>query len=63
MPAKVAGAKTTRMNLNVPTDLHQQFKVSTVVQGKDMTTVILEFLKQYVDKHYPKELSKKGRRG
>ena len=62
MPTKVAGAKTTRMNLNVPTELHHNFKVTTVVQGKDMTTVLIEFIQQYVDKHYPKDLSKKGRR-
>ena len=62
MPAKVAKEKTTRMNLNVPTSLHHAFKVTTVVQGKDMTTVVLEFIQQYVDKHNPKDLSKKGRR-
>ena len=62
MPSKVAGAKTTRMNLNVPTELHHAFKVTTVVQGKDMTTVLIDFIQQYVDKHYPKDLAKKGRR-
>jgi hypothetical protein len=62
MPAKVAGVKTTRMNLNVPTELHHAFKVTTVVQGKDMTTVLIDFIQQYVDKHYPKNLPSKGRR-
>ncbi len=62
MPSKVAGDKTTRMNLNVPSKLHHAFKITTVVQGKDMTTVLIDFIQQYVDKHYPKDLSKKGRR-
>ncbi|HWR16831.1 MAG TPA: plasmid partition protein ParG [Terriglobales bacterium] len=62
MPANVASGKTTRMNLNVPSELHHAFKVSTVLQGKDMTTVLIQFIEQYVDKHYPKQLPKKGRR-
>ena len=60
MPTKVAGVKVKRMNLNVPTDLHNSFKIATVIQGKDMTTVLIDFIQQYVDKHYPKNL--KGRR-
>lgn len=62
MPTKVAGVETKRMNLNVPTELHNQFKISTVIQGKDMTEVLIDFIQQYVGKHYPKDLSKKGRR-
>ncbi len=62
MPSKVAGAKTTRMNLNVPTELHHAFKVTTVVQGKDMTTVLIDFIQGYVEKNFPKDLGKKGRR-
>jgi hypothetical protein len=63
MPAKVAGEAVKRMNLNVPVDLHNQFKISTVIQGKDMTTVLIDFIEQYVEKHYPKNLPvKKGRR-
>jgi hypothetical protein len=62
MPTKVAGVETKRMNLNVPTKLHKQFKISTVIQGKDMTEVLIEFIQQYVDKHYPKDIPNKGRR-
>ncbi len=62
MPTKVAGVETKRMNLNVPTELHNKFKISTVIQGRDMTEVLIEFIQQYVGKHYPKDLSKKGRR-
>ena len=42
------------MNLNVPIDLHNSFKASTAAQGLDMTTVLLKYIEQYVDKHSPK---------
>ncbi len=55
--------KVIRMNLNVDANLHNAFKVATVMQGKPMTDVIVEFMQQYVQKHYPAGLEpKKGRR-
>ena len=50
-----------RMNLNVPVDLHAGFKAATAAQGKNMTDVLMEFIKEYVNKNgfNPK---KKGRR-
>lgn len=42
------------MNLNVPLELHNQFKSVTAAQGKEMTPVILEFIQSYVDKHSSK---------
>ena len=55
-----------RMNVNMNSDLHAAFKVASVAQGKDMTTVLIELVKQYVAKNYPKGLpaglKKKGRR-
>jgi hypothetical protein len=62
MAVKVAGVKVKRMNLNVPVDVHNAFKIATVLKNKDMTTVLLDFIKQYVAKHYPKKMSSKGRR-
>ena len=63
MVMKVAGVKVKRMNLNVPEVLHNQFKISTVIQGRDMSEVLIEYIEQYVEKHYPKNLNvKKGRR-
>ena len=50
-----------RMNLNVPTDLHNSFKATTAAQGLDMTTVLLEFIKNYVSKQGATP-SKKSRR-
>jgi hypothetical protein len=39
------------MNLNVETNLHDAFKASTAAQGKKMTDVLLEFIRDYVQKH------------
>jgi hypothetical protein len=48
------------MNLNVPLDLHNQFKSVTAAQGSNMTDILLEFIQQYVAEHSsPKP---KGRR-
>ena len=45
------------MNLNVPVDLHNNFKAVTAAQGLNMTDVLMEFIKNYVAKN-----SSKGRR-
>lgn len=50
------------MNLNVPVELHNNFKSITASQGLNMTDVLLEFIKQYVDKHGAAP-TKKGQRG
>lgn len=52
-----------RMNLNVPVQLHNQFKAATAAEGKDMTTVLLQYIQQYVDKHPIGKPANKGRRG
>ena len=46
------------MNLNVPIELHNNFKSITAAQGQNMTDVLMEFIRAYVAKHSPK----KGRR-
>ena len=38
------------MNLNVPIDLHNAFKSATAGKGVDMTTVLIEFIENYVGK-------------
>ena len=43
-----------RMNLNVPVELHNSFKATTAAQGKNMTDVLMEFIKDYVAKNSPK---------
>ena len=51
-----------RMNVNLPTDLHNQFKAAAAAQGLEMTTLILQFVESYVAKH-GQAPQKKGRRG
>jgi len=49
-----------RMNLNVPLELHNQFKSVTAAAGSNMTDVLLDFIRDYVAEHSsPKP---KGRR-
>lgn len=40
-----------KMNLNVEVDLHNAFKASTAAQGKSITEVLLEFIRDYVKKN------------
>ena len=55
--AKQKEEEWKRMNLNVPVGLHNSFKSVTAAQGQNMTDVLLEFIKSYVQKH-----AAKGRR-
>jgi hypothetical protein len=49
------------MNLNVPIELHNRFKSVTASQGQNMTDVLLDFIKTYVEKNGGIQ-SKKGKR-
>jgi hypothetical protein len=51
-----------RMNINVEVTLHNAFKSATAAQGADMTTVLLEFIENYVSKHGTTAPKPKGRR-
>jgi hypothetical protein len=48
-----------RMNINVEVSLHNAFKAATAAQGVDMTTVLMEFIENYVARHSSQP---KGRR-
>ena len=50
------------MNINVEVSLHNAFKAATAAQGVDMTTVLMEFIQNYVAS-YEHTASKKRRRG
>ena len=50
-----------KMNLNVEVKLVNDFKAATATQGKSMTDVLLEFIRDYVQKHQPRERRPKGR--
>lgn len=52
--AKSEEQRIKRMNLNVPLELHNSFKSVTASQGKNMTDVLLEYIKTYVDRYSPK---------
>jgi len=41
--------------------LHNDFKAVTAAQGKSMTDGLLEFIREYVQKHLPRERRPKGR--
>jgi hypothetical protein len=51
-----------RMNLNVPIELHNTFKSTTAAQGREMTSVLLDFIRGYVDKHSPSAKKPKRKR-
>jgi hypothetical protein len=48
---KKEGTGIKRVNSNVETGLHNAFKAATAAQGVDMTTVLMEFIQQYVGKY------------
>jgi len=56
------GTGIKRVNINIPTDLHNAFKSTTAAQGLEMTVVLLEFIEKYVAKNGP-ITPRKGRRG
>jgi hypothetical protein len=57
------GTGIKRVNINVEVSLHNAFKATTAAKGTDMTTVLMEFIQQYVSKHGSVTPQKKGRRG
>ena len=59
---KKEGTGIKRVNINIPTELHNRFKASTAAQGLEMTVVLMGFIEGYVAKHGPTTPQKKGRR-
>jgi predicted DNA-binding helix-hairpin-helix protein len=49
--AKKEGTGIKRVNINIEVGLHNAFKSATAAKGTDMTTVLMEFIQQYVSKH------------
>lgn len=50
-----------RVNINLEISLHNAFKAATAAQGVDMTTVLQQFIENYVGK-YGSAPKPKGRR-
>ena len=57
------GTGLKRVNINIEVSLHNAFKSATAAKGTDMTTVLMEFIQNYVGKHGNTTPQKKGRRG
>ena len=51
-----------RMNINVDTKLHNAFKAITAQQGKNMSDVLVQFIKEYIEKNQPSTAASKGGR-
>lgn len=47
-----------RMNVNVPLDLHNAFKATAAIQNREMTEILLDFIRAYVQRHAPASLKK-----
>jgi hypothetical protein len=50
------------MNINVESRLHNSFKSITAQQGKSMSDVLVQFIKNYVEKNQPVGAAPKGGR-
>jgi hypothetical protein len=50
------------VNINLEISLHNAFKAATAAQGVDMTTVLQQFIENYVSKHGTTAPRTKGRR-
>lgn len=55
------GTGVKRVNVHIPTELHNRFKAAAAAQGYEMTIVILNFIENYVAK-YEFTPPRKGRR-
>ena len=51
-----------RMNINVDVRLHDRFKAATAAEGKNMTDVLMDFIRQYVEQHLPEQLRRGARK-
>ena len=52
----------TRVNINIPTSLHRQFKSITAAEGTDMTRVLMAYIEEYIARHSAAG-KPKGKRG
>jgi metal-responsive CopG/Arc/MetJ family transcriptional regulator len=40
----------SRLNLNIPDELHKRFKAICALEGKEMTEVVVRIVQEYVEK-------------
>jgi hypothetical protein len=48
------------LNINIPISIHNSFKAATAARGENMTDILLEYIRDYVQKYEASQ--KKGRR-
>jgi hypothetical protein len=56
----IAEPEIKRLNINLELSLHNAFKAATAARGENMTDVLLEYIRKYVDS-YGITSKKKGR--
>jgi predicted DNA-binding protein len=39
-----------KFTINIPKELHMRLKIACALEGKDMTTVVLKMVEEYVEK-------------
>jgi len=59
---KKEGTGIKRVNINLEVNLHNAFKAATAAQGVDMTTVLQQFIENYVTRHGSTTPQKNSRR-
>ena len=60
--AKPIPLRYTKMTINIDRKLRQAFKAAVSLEGKEMSEVVLQFIKSYVKAHMPAALPKKAGR-
>jgi len=61
-PTAQTTVEVKRLNMNVPKGLHDTFKAATAAEGKQMTDVLMDFIRTYVEKHQPGRVRRGGRK-
>ncbi|MDT7815832.1 MAG: ParG [Acidobacteriaceae bacterium] len=59
---KVQVKELKRLNIHIDVELHNAFKAVTAAQGKEMSPVLIDFIKKYIAEHMPAAFPKKGGR-
>lgn len=49
-----------RFNMHLPQELHEAFKATTAAEGKQMSDVVLEFIRNYVEARQPDRRRRRG---
>ena len=57
---KAEVSEVKRVNINLEISLHNAFKAATAAQGVDMTTVLQQFIENYVARYGASASQKKG---